>query len=116
MSTAALIGVCLSEHERRFVGYDARLLRPTVMPQVMRLRHGPPLIRCDAGPLRCQGARLGVVRSNFEPVIARTLRSVSPSILRRKPSLAALGEAIDRFRDKPSRLQKPKLKPKRQRA
>jgi hypothetical protein len=37
MSTAALIRVCLSEHERRFSGYDTRLLRPTAMPQLMRL-------------------------------------------------------------------------------
>jgi hypothetical protein len=29
MSAAALIGVCLSEHERRFSGYDVRLLRPS---------------------------------------------------------------------------------------
>ena len=36
MSAAVLIGVCLSEHERRFSGYDARLLRPTVMPHLMR--------------------------------------------------------------------------------
>ncbi len=36
MSAAALIGVCLSEHERRFSGYDARLLRPNVMPHLMR--------------------------------------------------------------------------------
>jgi hypothetical protein len=35
MSAAALIGVCLSEHERRFSGYDARLLRPNVMPHLM---------------------------------------------------------------------------------
>jgi hypothetical protein len=36
MSAAVLIGVCLSEHERRFAGYDARLLRPNVMPYLMR--------------------------------------------------------------------------------
>jgi hypothetical protein len=36
MSAAALISVCLSEHERRFSGYDARLLRPYVMPHLMR--------------------------------------------------------------------------------
>ena len=36
MSAAVLIGVCLSECERRFSGYDARLLRPSVMPRVMR--------------------------------------------------------------------------------
>ena len=36
MSAAALIGLCLSEYERRFSGYDARLLRPNVMPHLMR--------------------------------------------------------------------------------
>jgi hypothetical protein len=36
MSAAALVGVCLSEHEQRFAGYDARLLRPTVVPYLMR--------------------------------------------------------------------------------
>jgi hypothetical protein len=36
VSAAAVIDVCLSEHERRFAGYDPRLLRPKVMPCVMR--------------------------------------------------------------------------------
>jgi len=36
VSAAAVIDICLSEHERRFSGYDPRLLRPTVMPRVMR--------------------------------------------------------------------------------
>ena len=36
MSPQALIDVCLSENERRFSGYDARLLRPDVMPRLMR--------------------------------------------------------------------------------
>ena len=36
MSAVALISVCLTEHERRFSGYDARLLRPYVMPHLMR--------------------------------------------------------------------------------
>jgi hypothetical protein len=36
MSAAVLIGVCLSEHERRFSGYDVRLLRPNVVPRLMR--------------------------------------------------------------------------------
>jgi hypothetical protein len=35
-SAAAVIDVCLSEQERRFAGYDARLLRPQLMPRVMR--------------------------------------------------------------------------------
>jgi len=37
MSAAALIDECLSEYERRFSGYDARLLRPNGMPHLMRL-------------------------------------------------------------------------------
>jgi hypothetical protein len=35
ISAAAVIDVCLSEHERRFAGYDARLLRPRLMPRLM---------------------------------------------------------------------------------
>jgi hypothetical protein len=34
---AAVIDVCLGEHERRFAGYDPRLLRPTLMLRLMRL-------------------------------------------------------------------------------
>jgi hypothetical protein len=34
---AAVIDVCLGEQERRFAGYDPRLLRPTLMPRLMRL-------------------------------------------------------------------------------
>jgi hypothetical protein len=37
ISAAAVIDVCLGEHERRFAGYDPRLLRPTLMPGLMRL-------------------------------------------------------------------------------
>lgn len=37
VSAAAVIDICLREHERRFSGYDPRLLRPSVMPRVMRL-------------------------------------------------------------------------------
>lgn len=37
VSAAALIDICLSEHERRFSGYDPRLLRPKVMPHLMRI-------------------------------------------------------------------------------
>src|SRR5690348_9236976 len=36
ISAAALIDICLSENEQRFAGYDARLLRPRVMPCLMR--------------------------------------------------------------------------------
>jgi hypothetical protein len=35
VSAAALIDICLSEHERRFAGYDPRLLRPKLMPRLM---------------------------------------------------------------------------------
>ena len=33
---AAVIDICLSENERRFAGYDPRLLRPRLMPRLMR--------------------------------------------------------------------------------
>jgi hypothetical protein len=36
LSAAAVIDVCMSEHERRFSGYDPRLLRPDLMPLAMR--------------------------------------------------------------------------------
>jgi hypothetical protein len=37
VSAAAVVDICLSEHERRFAGYDCRLLRPQLMPRLMRL-------------------------------------------------------------------------------
>jgi hypothetical protein len=37
LSAAALIDVCLVENERRLAGYDPRLLRPMVMPCLVRL-------------------------------------------------------------------------------
>jgi hypothetical protein len=37
LSVATLIDVCLEENERRLSGYDARLLRPNLMPRLMRL-------------------------------------------------------------------------------
>jgi hypothetical protein len=37
VSAAAVIDICLSENVRRFAGYDPRLLRPRLMPRVMRL-------------------------------------------------------------------------------
>jgi hypothetical protein len=37
MSAARLIDVCLEENERRLAGYDSRLLRPTLVPRLMRL-------------------------------------------------------------------------------
>lgn len=40
VSAAAVIDICLSEHERRFAGYDPRLLRPRLMPRLMRLARG----------------------------------------------------------------------------
>jgi hypothetical protein len=36
VSAAAVIDICLSEHDRRFAGYDPRLLRPRLMPRLMR--------------------------------------------------------------------------------
>jgi hypothetical protein len=36
ISAAAVIDICLGEHERRFAGYDSRLLRPKLMPRLMR--------------------------------------------------------------------------------
>ena len=37
ISAASVVDVCLSEHDRRFSGYDPRLLRPNTMPRIMRL-------------------------------------------------------------------------------
>jgi hypothetical protein len=37
ISIGRVIDICLTEHERRFAGYDRRLLRPRVMPRMMRL-------------------------------------------------------------------------------
>jgi hypothetical protein len=39
LSVGELLGICLSENERRLSGYDPRLLRPTVVPRVARLAH-----------------------------------------------------------------------------
>jgi len=36
LSVTALIDVCLAENDRRLSGYDARLLRPNVVPRLMR--------------------------------------------------------------------------------
>jgi hypothetical protein len=36
VSAAAVIDICLSENDRRFAGYDPRLLRPWLMPRLMR--------------------------------------------------------------------------------
>jgi hypothetical protein len=36
LSPAELIDVCLAENERRFAGYDPRLLRPEFVPRMMR--------------------------------------------------------------------------------
>lgn len=36
MSIRELMTVCLSENDRRFAGYDRRLLRPTTMPRLVR--------------------------------------------------------------------------------
>jgi hypothetical protein len=37
LDAAALMDICLAENDRRLAGYDARLLRPTVVPQLVRL-------------------------------------------------------------------------------
>ena len=37
LSAAGLIDICLEENERRLAGYDPRLLRPMVMPCLVRL-------------------------------------------------------------------------------
>jgi len=39
LSPAALIEICLAENERRLSGYDPRLLRPNVVPCLMRVAH-----------------------------------------------------------------------------
>ena len=36
LSLRALIDVCLEENDRRLAGYDPRLLRPTVIPRLLR--------------------------------------------------------------------------------
>jgi hypothetical protein len=36
LSVATLIDVCLQENERRLSGYDTRLLRPNLVPRLMR--------------------------------------------------------------------------------
>jgi hypothetical protein len=37
LDLAGLMALCLGENERRLAGYDARLLRPAVMPRLVRL-------------------------------------------------------------------------------
>ncbi len=36
VGTGALMAICLAENERRFAGYDARLVRPTTTPALVR--------------------------------------------------------------------------------
>jgi len=37
ISVRELMAICLEENDRRFAGYDRRLLRPTTMPSLVRL-------------------------------------------------------------------------------
>jgi len=37
ISATVLIDICLRENDRRFAGYDSRLLRPRLMPRLMKL-------------------------------------------------------------------------------
>jgi hypothetical protein len=37
VSIAELMDICLAENDRRFAGYDRRLLRPTTMPNMVRI-------------------------------------------------------------------------------
>ena len=39
ISPAMLLEICLAENERRLSGYDPRLLRPNVVPRLMRVAH-----------------------------------------------------------------------------
>jgi hypothetical protein len=40
LAPRALLDLCLAENERRIAGYDPRLLRPQVMPRIVRFaRH-----------------------------------------------------------------------------
>ena len=51
LSAAALFDLCLAENERRMAGYDARLLRPSVVPSIVRLlRRFIPGRRSGAAP------------------------------------------------------------------
>jgi hypothetical protein len=54
LSVAALIDICLAENERRLAGYDPRLLRPMVVPRLVRfirrlLRHKPGPVTVPSG-------------------------------------------------------------------
>jgi len=37
ISPAVFMALCLQENDRRFAGYDSRLLRPTTTPAIARL-------------------------------------------------------------------------------
>jgi hypothetical protein len=52
LSPAALFDLCLAENERRMAGYDERLLRPRVVPSIVRLlRRCIPNRHSGTGPL-----------------------------------------------------------------
>jgi hypothetical protein len=50
MSLAALLDICLAENDRRLGGYDRRLLRPRLVPFLVRL-----VRRCLGGPRPAAG-------------------------------------------------------------
>ena len=58
LSVPELMALCLSENDRRFSGYDRRLLRPTTMPSLVRLGLGA--LRLTRQLLRPRRARAAV--------------------------------------------------------
>jgi hypothetical protein len=56
ISVVSLMAVCLAENDRRFAGYDSRLLRPTTTPAIARLV-------CRLGSLRDRWRRKASARA-----------------------------------------------------